>query len=458
MVQLHATSVAISTPLGPLAVLLRGASGAGKSDLALRLIDEGGWLIADDQVIVEPAGDQLQARAPEALAGALEVRGFGIAGLAHLDQAPLGLLVDLVGADELERLPAEEEEELCGRMLPRLRLDPFAVSATAKLRLAARARATLLLAPTTQELAERRPRRRDGTGSTVPVVIVSGLSGAGRTLALKTLEDIGYEAIDNLPLHLLGRAVRERDMVGPVAVGSDIRSRNFAVDPFLEQLDELVANPALDVRLLFLDCADDVLRRRFTATRRRHPLAQERQLSDGIAAERRLVSPLRARADIVVDTSRLSPPEFRRVLAGHLRLEGAPRMGIFVTSFSFRQGLPPEADLVFDVRFLRNPHYQPTLQPMSGQDSAVAEFIAGDPVFDGFFDSLTNMLAPLLPRYEAEGKSYLTIAVGCTGGRHRSVFIAERLSDWLTAGGWSPNLAHRDLGAAEAEASTSAVS
>jgi UPF0042 nucleotide-binding protein len=190
-----------------------------------------------------------------------------------------------------------------------------------------------------------------------------------------------------------------------------------------------------------------VLVRRFTETRRRHPLAQDRPVLDGIQAERRLMQPLRGRADLLFDTSLLAPAEFRRLLAGHLSLAGASGLGMmtFVTSFSFRQGLPREADLVLDVRFLQNPHYDPLLKPLSGRDPEVARYVERDPGFAGFFAGLTAWLGPLLPRYEAEGKTYLTLAVGCTGGRHRSVFVAERLAQWLAGLGRPVVLAHRDL-------------
>ena len=191
----------------------------------------------------------------------------------------------------------------------------------------------------------------------------------------------------------------------------------------------------------------EVLERRFTETRRPHPLAADRRVADGIAAERRLIAPLRARADLTVDTTNLNGAELRRLLSGHLGLGDGPVMKIFVTSFSYRGGLPREADLVFDARFLANPHYEPALRPLDGRDPRVADYVANDPAHAAFFEGLTGMLTPLLPRYEREGKSYLTIALGCTGGRHRSVAVAERLAAWLTGIGRPVELAHRELGA-----------
>ncbi len=280
------------------------------------------------------------------------------------------------------------------------------------------------------------------------VVIVTGLSGAGKTSALKVLEDLGYEAVDNLPVSLLTSLVRPgSDSVAtrPLAVGIDIRTRDFGVEHVCQALDALAADNGLDVRVLFLDCDDDVVRRRFTETRRRHPLAVDRPLIDGIRHERTLVSPLKRRADVVFDTSALAPGEFKRVLAGHFGQAAQQGLMVFVTSFAYRNGLPREADLVFDVRFLSNPHYVPDLKPLTGRDAGVAGYVAADDAFPAFFRSLTDLLAPLLPRFAAEGKSYLTIAVGCTGGRHRSVYVAERLAAWLTGRGVRIELRHREL-------------
>lgn len=278
------------------------------------------------------------------------------------------------------------------------------------------------------------------------VVIVTGMSGAGKTMALKVLEDLGWEAVDNLPLSLVASLVRPGEGVArPLALGVDIRTRDFGVEPVLDALDRLLAEGGAEVRLLFLDCEDDVLCRRFTETRRRHPMAADRPLLDGIRHERALVSPLKARADISIDTTNQPPAEFKRLLAGHFGLEATGGLVVFVTSFAYRNGLPREADLVFDARFLTNPHYVPELRPLTGRDPAVAEYVAADPAFGPFVDGLKSLLEPLLPRFAAEGKSYLTIAVGCTGGRHRSVAIAERLADWLKRRGGRVELRHREL-------------
>jgi RNase adapter protein RapZ len=287
------------------------------------------------------------------------------------------------------------------------------------------------------------------------LIIVTGMSGAGRSTALKAFEDMGYEAVDNLPLSLLPNLIVPTSDQPPLALGVDVRTRDFAVPALVAALDSLVEDQGLDLRIVFLDCDDDRLERRYTETRRPHPLAAERPVGDGIRLERERVRPLRDRADLVIDTSMLTPGDLKRVLHGHFHLATEPGLGIFVTSFSFRQGLPRDADLVLDVRFLRNPHYVAGLKPLSGKDRAVGEYIAADPDFPALFDQLCSWLKPLLPRYEREGKSYLTIAIGCTGGRHRSVYVAERLAEWLRHDGRHVSVAHRDLGIADSpEAAT----
>jgi len=278
------------------------------------------------------------------------------------------------------------------------------------------------------------------------VVLVTGMSGAGKTNALKALEDIGYEAVDNLPISLLTSLVVGARAAGrPLAIGVDVRTRDFGVRSFVAELDALVAMAGLDVRVVFLDCADEVLRRRYTETRRRHPLAPDRPVMDGIRHEREVISALRDRADVTLDTTDLTLSGLQRELRAHFALEEAPGLAIFVTSFAYRLGVPREADLVFDVRFLANPHYEDELRGLTGRDAAVGAFIEADPDYAGFFAALTRLLGPLLPRFRQEGKSYLTIAVGCTGGKHRSVYVAERLAAWLGAQGQDATVFHRDI-------------
>ena len=282
--------------------------------------------------------------------------------------------------------------------------------------------------------------------STARLVLVTGLSGAGKTTALKALEDLGYEVVDNLPLGLAANLLpTEPDASTALAIGVDVRTRDFRIETLFAELDSLAAREGLDTRLLFLDCDDEVLRRRFTETRRRHPLAADRPVSDGIRHERSLMFPVRARADLTLDSSQLSQADLRRLLSGHFALHDDPQLRVFVTSFAFRHGLPREADLVFDVRFMRNPHYEAALRPLTGRDAAVAAYVAEDPGFADFMDRLAALLLPLLPRYAAEGKHYLTVAVGCTGGRHRSVVVAERLAERLRTTAVPVQLGHRDI-------------
>ena len=277
------------------------------------------------------------------------------------------------------------------------------------------------------------------------IVLVTGMSGAGRATALKALEDIGYEAVDNLPLAMLPALVAKTGS-RPLAIGIDSRTRDFAVSSLITELDALHGDPSVDVRLLFLECEDEVLRRRYTETRRRHPLALDRPVIDGILRERHLITPLRDRADWVIDTSSLAIHELRHALQAGLapRARSSP-LAVIVLSFAYRNGLPRDADLVFDVRFLRNPHYDPVLKPRTGRDPDVQRYIEADADFGPWMERLTAMLQPLLPRFEQEGKSYLTVAIGCTGGRHRSVYIAERLAQWFAAEGRRAMVRHRDL-------------
>lgn len=286
------------------------------------------------------------------------------------------------------------------------------------------------------------------------LVIVTGMSGAGRTSCLKVLEDQGFEAIDNLPIPLIERFIRlddglERDL----AIGLDSRTRAFAPDRLVALVDKLArANPSVGVSLLFFDCDDEALQQRYTETRRRHPLAADRPVQDGIAAERALLRPLQAAATLVIDTTLLSLPELKRLLTGHFATaDKTPGLIVSCVSFAYRSGLPREADLVFDVRLLRNPHYIPALKSLTGLDPAVQAHVASDPGFAAFAAQLEALLLPLLPRYQAEGKSYLTIAVGCTGGQHRSVFVTERLATALRAAGYEVSTLHRELAARAAE-------
>ena len=286
----------------------------------------------------------------------------------------------------------------------------------------------------------RRPRVR--------LLLITGLAGAGRTLALKALEDVGYEAIDNLPLSLISRLIypltRPDGGDHAIAIAVDFRQRDFSAAAFDQATAPLAARDDIDLSVVFLDCDNEVLARRFTETRRRHPLAEDRPVMDGIARERQLLAPIKDRADLLLDTSNLNVGELRALVSSHFRLSDDPGLEVSVLSFSYRQGLPREADLVFDVRFLANPHYVDELRPLTGQDPGVGAYIAADPACEPFLASLTEMLTTLLPLYQREGKSYLTVAIGCTGGRHRSVYAAEELTRRLLAAGHEVRVRHRD--------------
>ena len=301
------------------------------------------------------------------------------------------------------------------------------------------------------------------------LVLVTGISGAGKSSALKAFEDLGFETVDNPPLGLLerltapagpGRVPRPGrgasssargesvfcpptgGTARPLAVGIDVRTRDFDTASLLAALAKRAGRKP---SLVFLDASDAVLQRRYAETRHRHPLAGSGPLAEGIRRERRLLRALRARADLVVDTSAIGAGELKHVLAGRFGAEGGAAMAVFVTSFAYRHGLPSEADLVFDARFLRNPHYAPALKPLTGRDRRVADYIGRDPYFAAFFRRLVALLGSLMGRYAREGKSYLTIAIGCTGGRHRSVFVAERLAEALRRRKIRVDLRHRDL-------------
>ncbi len=296
--------------------------------------------------------------------------------------------------------------------------------------------------PPTPLAGDRPPPRR--------VVLVSGLSGAGKSSILHTLEDLGYEAVDNPPLAMLAELVARSER--PLAIGVDARTSGFRAASVLRTLETLQRNPALRIELVFATAEEGVLLRRYTETRRRHPLAPEGRVSDGIAAETALLAPLRASADLLIDTSDLPPGALRTLIEERFAAATDLGRGLVVSliSFAYPAGLPREADLVFDARFLRNPHYDPALRPLTGLDPAVKAHIEADPDHATFLQQVNAMLALLLPRFVAEGKKYATIAVGCTGGRHRSVHLIETIAAYLGEQGWSVTRTHRELARAEA--------
>lgn len=282
------------------------------------------------------------------------------------------------------------------------------------------------------------------------ILLVTGLSGAGKSTALRTLEDIGWEVVDNLPLSLLehllstplgkGSARRRR----PLAIGIDSRTRDFDAKRIVAQIKELAGDHDFPVETLYFDCAGSELLRRYSETRRRHPLAPDRPATDGIAAERELMEPLRRWADHVIDTTDTVPNALQQQIRQRFGT-GDESPNLAIISFGFARGLPRNADMVFDVRFLRNPYWEDSLRDRTGLDEDVAAFIATDETYGEAVGRIEDLLLLLLPRYRDEGKSYVSIAFGCTGGRHRSVHVAERVAARLRAGGFSPTVEHRDL-------------
>lgn len=285
------------------------------------------------------------------------------------------------------------------------------------------------------------------------ILLVTGMSGAGKSTALNALEDMGWEVVDNLPLVLLDRLLGTGSAEGagdarPLAIGIDGRTRGFDAAAITARLARM-RNRGDDVATLFLDCGGAELERRYSETRRRHPLALDRPAADGIARERELLAPMRDAAEQVIDTTASTSNDLRLDIRARFAGQRAAAPTLTVMSFGFARGLPRNADLVFDMRFLRNPHWDLTLRPLTGLDAAVVAHVAADPAYEETVGRIEALLLVLLPRYEAEGRAYVTIAFGCTGGRHRSVHVAERAAARLRAAGFSPTVSHRDLDAAE---------
>lgn len=289
------------------------------------------------------------------------------------------------------------------------------------------------LAPTPTDVGQQR------------IVLVTGPSGAGRTTALRALEDLGYEIIDNLPLSLLPRLIDGPPLARPMALGIDVRNRDFGTDALIEAIDKLAARDDIAEQVLYLDCDEDELVRRYSETRRRHPLAPNDPPLTGIQRERELLLPIRARADVLVDTGGLTVHELKAEVENWFAPEEGKTLGITIQSFSYKRGLPRGLDMVLDCRFLRNPHWDKALRGQDGRDAGVDAHVAADPRFQPFFDQILAMTTLLLPAYRDEGKSHLSIGFGCTGGQHRSVTLAERLAKALAEDGWQVSKRHREL-------------
>lgn len=283
------------------------------------------------------------------------------------------------------------------------------------------------------------------------ILLITGMSGAGKSTALSVLEDLDYEAIDNLPINLLPSLIElaqknDPDHKNPaLAIGIDARTRNFQPENIIQVLNQIRDNAEIELKILYFDSSNETLAARFTETRRRHPLAKDRPVNDGIIRERQMMQIIKAESDYLFDTSELNIHDLRRMLSQHFMRKHDEGLNITICSFGYPKGLPRDADLVFDVRFLRNPHYDENLRANTGRDEKVGDYIMKDPVFKKSWDQISSLILTLIPEYKKEGKSYLTIAFGCTGGKHRSVFMAEKLGDLLKEHKFNVNLLHREL-------------
>lgn len=278
------------------------------------------------------------------------------------------------------------------------------------------------------------------------ILLVTGMLGAGKSTALQVLEDLGWEIVDNLPVGLLERMVANPGTsAGRLAIGFDSRTRGFEPQNIIALVGRLARRPDIALTTMFIDCSTEELERRYNETRRRHPMAQGRPLSEGIRAERELLAPLRQWAEIVIDTSAFGVNHLQQHIRELFAEEPGAPMTVTVSSFGFARGTPPLADLVFDMRFLDNPHWVAELRELTGLDPAVAEHVRADPGFGESFERILDLLTTLLPRYQAQGKGYVHIAFGCTGGKHRSVFTAEEIARGLRDAGFSPTVRHRNL-------------
>lgn len=286
-----------------------------------------------------------------------------------------------------------------------------------------------------------------------PLVLVTGPSGAGRTTAIRVLEDLRFEVIDNLPLSLIRQVATGAATAGPIAIGVDVRTRGFSASNLLDIVSWMQSTPGVAGQLLYLDCSQEVLLRRFSETRRRHPLADEAAAS-AVAREVDLLAGLKDRADIVIDTTDLSPHDLKAEIAQWFGPAGRAGLSVSVQSFSYKRGIPRGLDMVLDCRFLQNPHWRADLRPFTGQDAAVAEYVRADPRHDAFYTQVGTLLDLLIPAYRDEGKAYFSIGFGCTGGRHRSVYMTEAIGKRLAEAGTRVSIRHRELARQTADAAS----
>ncbi|BDI01542.1 RNase adapter RapZ [Ligilactobacillus murinus] len=282
---------------------------------------------------------------------------------------------------------------------------------------------------------------------TIQLVVVTGMSGAGKTVAMQSFEDLGYFCVDNMPPALLGKfweLVKESGKISKVALVIDLRSRAFYDEIFgmLQELDD--GNDNLRPKILFLDASDEELVARYKETRRAHPLAMDGRVLDGIQRERELLSEIKSKAQLVIDTSKISPRQLREELFLNFESDQSTAFHVNVMSFGFKYGVPIDADIVMDVRFLPNPYYVKELREKTGNDQAVYDYVMNSEMTEEFYQQFIKMLRFVMPGYQKEGKSSVTIAIGCTGGQHRSVALANRIGKALQEK-YPVNITHRDM-------------
>jgi len=277
------------------------------------------------------------------------------------------------------------------------------------------------------------------------VLIITGPSGAGKTTAINVLEDLGFETIDNIPIELIYRVLSGPDLVRSLAIGIDVRTRGFSAQNLNNAILDWGKNDGLDVSLLYLDCMKDVLEQRFNKTRRRHPLSIRDTLHNAILKEDKIINSLRRTAEILIDTTQLSPHELREELFSFFDRDGDRNMVLSIHSFSYQRAVPAGIDMVFDCRFLRNPHWVSSLRSLNGMDTRVAEHIKADENWDEFLRKIVDLLEFLIPRHQKEGKYYFSIGFGCSGGQHRSVFASEAVAETLRSKGWPITIRHREI-------------
>lgn len=277
------------------------------------------------------------------------------------------------------------------------------------------------------------------------IVLVTGPSGAGKSTAIHAMEDLGFEVIDNLPLSLVPRLLDGPPLGRRIALVLDVRNRDFNTTSLIELIDTLTRDPAVSLEVLYLDCAPGELIRRYSETRRRHPLAPAETPDLGIEREIDLLVPIRARADHLIETTDMSPHDLKAEIAQWFDQSRAAALAVSVQSFSYKRGVPRGVDMIFDCRFLRNPHWDASLRHKDGRDGDVLAHIAEDPRFAPFYEKLLDLITLLLPAHRDEGKAHLTIGFGCTGGQHRSVAVAELLAKDLANAGWPVSKRHREL-------------